>query len=54
MKNIINRNSKGEIHGYQELYWNKTKLAFKGKRKNDKPIGYGEYHYNKKTRYYII
>ena len=53
MKDIITTNYKGQYHGYQELYWDKTKLVFRGYRKNDKCIGYEECYRIKKTNFYI-
>ena len=52
MKDIINRNAKGQRHGYQELHWN-GKLSLRTNYKNNKYIGYHENHFNKITRYYI-
>jgi hypothetical protein len=53
MKNIINRNSKGEYHGYQEWYWKDNTLVVRLNYKNGNEIGYEELHVLKKTRYYI-
>jgi hypothetical protein len=54
MKNITNKNSKGESHGYQEVYYNTNNIiSFRGNRKKGNPIGYAEYHGSKRTRYYI-
>ena len=52
MKTIINRNSKGEYHGYQEWYYHQ-KLGYRGKWKNGLEIGYEESHTWKHTIYYI-
>ena len=52
MRDIINFNSKEQYHGYQERYLN-DKLYYRFNFKNGERYGYGEYHYNKKTRYYI-
>jgi hypothetical protein len=52
MQNIINKNSIGKFHGYQEWYF-KGKLSSRGVIKNDKRIGYTEiYDYNT-TNFYI-
>lgn len=53
MKDIINYNSKQQPHGYQELYVG-NKLLSIGNWINNKPIGYTEYHFSKKTNFYII
>lgn len=37
-----NRNSKGELHGYQELCCADGKMWYRGKLKNWLPIGYIE------------
>ena len=52
-KNIYNYNSKKQLHGYQEKYWNNI-LRFRGNYKNGLRIGYLEWHYDKETEYYII
>jgi hypothetical protein len=54
MKNIINRNSKGEYHGYQEWYWKDNTLRNRGNCNNGKLIGYSEYHVIKQTIFNII
>ena len=44
MKNdIINYNSKGLPHGYQELYLNGS-LFVRGNSKNNRDVGYNEWH----------
>jgi len=55
MKNkyITNSNTKGEFHGYQELYLVNGDLSFRGNFKNGRLIGYSERHAYKQTRYYI-
>lgn len=51
----MNRNSKGQYHGYQEWYSNSlTKVLYRGNFKNDIRIGYVEYHSIKKTIFLII
>lgn len=51
MKDIINRNSKDQLHGYHQLY--RGKLLYRANWKNDKCIGYEESHGIKKTYFYI-
>ena len=51
-KDIKNYNNKGQLHGYQEWYVN-NKIYYRGIRKNNKPIGYEEYHRYKITRFNI-
>ena len=50
---IINKNDKGERHGYQEDYYSTDELAFRGNSKNNIDIGYQEYHYLNETEFYI-
>lgn len=51
----INRNSKGELHGYQESYSNLiNSTLFRAKCKNGYTIGYAEYQLIKKTIFHII
>ncbi len=52
-KDIINYNDKHELNGYQEWYTRKNILRFKCVFKNDKPIGYDEWHEYKMTSYHI-
>ncbi len=56
-KDIINKNSKGQMHGYQEWYWD-GKLSLRGNAKNGKMGGYREWHgYNGKIyslKFYIV
>ena len=47
------KNSKGNLHGYQEWYSFSGVLYIKGKYKNGKEIGYEELHLTKQTNYYI-
>ena len=51
-KDIENINDKGEYHGYQEWYYN-NELGLRGYYKNNKSIGYIEWHDNAVTTYYI-
>jgi hypothetical protein len=60
-KTIKNRNSKGELHGYQEWYHedNGLWLIVRGVSKNNKEIGYIEQHghdksYGRKETSYFI
>jgi antitoxin component YwqK of YwqJK toxin-antitoxin module len=49
MKDIINLNSKGKLHGYQEQYCPDGKLYFKGFYNNGIQVDYEEfYNYNSK------
>ena len=52
MKDITNKNSKEQYHGYQEWYV-RNELYYRGNYKNDNIIGYTESHYSKITRYNI-
>ena len=52
-KNITNRNTKGQRHGYQEFHWN-GKLSLRTNYKNDKFIGYQEVYYSSEITIYYI
>jgi len=52
MIDITNYNSKGQLHGYQELY-NVYGLFYRGNWKNKNQIGYHEWHNSKIIRYFI-
>ena len=52
-KDIINKNSKGYLHGYQEWYGNDDVLIIRGIAKNYETIGYQEWHRAKKTNFHI-
>ena len=52
MKNIINFNSKGQHHGYQQGCLNNI-IYHRFNKINDKIIGYTEWHAIKETEYYI-
>jgi hypothetical protein len=53
-KEIRTYNSKGEWHGYIEVYNNTTnKLWYRANCKNDFPIGYKESHKSKNTNFHI-
>ena len=52
MKDITNKNSKEQYHGYQEWYI-RNELYYRGKYNNNNIIGYTESHYSKITRYNI-
>ena len=51
-ESIRNYNNKGQHHGYYELYYN-HKLSYRLNYKNDKEIGYEEWHLTKTTNFYI-
>ena len=53
MKDIRNKNSRGQSHGYQEWY-GYHELIYRGNYKNNERIGYAEYHGSKRTRFNII
>ncbi len=44
MKDIINKNDKGELHGYQEYYWSNGELYYKGLFYNGVQIDYEEWY----------
>jgi hypothetical protein len=52
-KDIINKNSKGELNGYQERYFNDNAIQVRLMVKNNKFIGYIEWHGLRKTQYII-
>lgn len=52
-KNIKNKNDKGKIHGYQEVYSRTNKLDIRVVYKNGLFIGYRESHQFKTTRFQI-
>ena len=51
---IENYNSKDELHGYQERYNRYGRLLVRGNSKNNKDIGYNEWHHSTRTSYYIL
>jgi hypothetical protein len=51
-KDITNKNSKDQYHGYQEWYVC-NKLYYRSNYINDNIIGYTESHWSKITRYNI-
>ena len=51
-KDILNYNSKGEPHGYQQSFY-VNKLLFRATYKNMKYLGYREWHGMKQTEFYI-
>ena len=51
---ILNKNNKGERHGYQEWYNLDNKLYIRGNWKNGKINQYVEYHGFEKTLYSIL
>jgi hypothetical protein len=53
-KDIRPRNSKGQLHGYQEWYASTGEIQLRGISKNGDDIGYQEFHSNiQETEYYI-
>ena len=57
MRDITNYNNKGQRHGQYERYTNDGEIMHRCVYKNDKYIGYAEwhyeYHYPKQTYFYI-
>jgi hypothetical protein len=52
-KDIRNTNDKNQYHGYQEIY-NWTNVIFlRANYKNNRIIGYFEYHMFEQTTFYI-
>ena len=51
-KDVVNKNDKGGLYGYQERY-NNSILYFRGIYKNDLEVGYDEWHSSKETEFYI-
>ena len=51
-KEIENKNDKGQYHGYQEWYLS-NRIYIRSTFKNGLEIGYGEWHYDKETIFYI-
>jgi hypothetical protein len=51
---IENYNSKDELHGYQERYNRYGRLLVRGNSKNNKDIGYNEWHHSERTDYFIL
>lgn len=52
-KDIDPTNLKGQLHGYQEWYSLDDKLGYRGNYKNNREIGYEEWHNNTQTNFYI-
>ena len=52
-KNITNKNTKGELHGYQLIYRSIDKLYYRGNWKNNLRIGYLEIPVANTTIFYI-
>ena len=58
-KDIINRNSKGQYHGYHEYYYGYHEyyyyngIGYRANYKNNNEIGYEELHYFKRTNFHI-
>ncbi len=56
MRDIRNKNNKGQRHGYQEIYWSNDKLGYKCFYNNGKLIDYDEFYYSNgelKKSFYI-
>lgn len=51
-EDIKNRNSKKQLHGYQEWY-SYCEPTLRGIFKHGLEIGYGEFNYAKQTNFYI-
>jgi len=51
-KDIYNYNDKYQLHGLNIKYWN-NKISRRAIWKNDRIIGYTEWHALKETNYYI-
>ena len=45
-KNIVNKNSKGKYHGYQEWYWGNGNLWWRCNDINNLEDGYQELYWN--------
>ena len=59
MESIENRNDNGDLHGYQEWYYDDSdKLMLRGNSKHGGDVGYQEYHAqisgDKTTEYHIL
>jgi hypothetical protein len=56
MESIENKNDNFQWHGYQQWYWTKGKLHYRGCWKNGVRLGYMEWHNNvcKSVKFYII
>jgi len=52
-KDIVNKNDKGEYHGYTEWPWGDNTVKYRCNWKNDALIGYVEWHSIKRTIYVI-
>ena len=53
MKNILNRNNKGQYHGYQKWYSKIGKLTLRCNMKNGLAVGYVESHITKANFFFI-
>ena len=53
MKEIVNYNNKGQLHGYQEWYTDNKKISHRGNWRNNKMIGYIEWYGTKETNFHI-
>ncbi len=53
-QDIVNTNHFGQLHGYIEIYHNKTKqISVRGRSHNGNDTGYNEWHNVNETSYYI-
>ena len=52
-KDIINFNKKGQYHGYHEWY-SYGKMSHRGNWRNNRIIGYAEWHRFNQIFFYII
>lgn len=52
-KDIENINDKGEYHGYQEWYDDDNIFYYRANWKNNRLIGYEEFHRFEQTNFYI-
>ena len=52
MKEVKNYSDIGQYHGYQEWY-KYGELVIRANYKNDNEVGYEEWHYFKRTNFYI-
>jgi hypothetical protein len=53
MKNIINRDASGRLHGYQEIYYFNDTIQTRIICKNGTFSGYTEWHGSSHSFYYI-
>ena len=51
-KDVVNRNDKGVLYGYQKWYYGSI-LSFRGMYKNNLRVAYQEWHSLKETEFHI-